>query len=48
MQLRHFAQVIKGNENPLVSGEEGLESLRVIEGMLQSASENRPIGMDEI
>jgi predicted dehydrogenase len=36
-QLLHFQQVIKGNEKPLVSGREGLQTLRVIEAIKQAA-----------
>ncbi len=36
-QARHFAAVIRGEETPLVDGEEGLSSLRVIEAIKRSA-----------
>lgn len=36
-QLNHFCDVICGNANPLVSGREGLETLRVIEAIKASA-----------
>ena len=36
-QLAHFANVIRGLEAPLVSGEEALQSLRVVEAFQQSA-----------
>jgi predicted dehydrogenase len=36
-QLQHFRDVILGDALPLVSGREGLETLRVIEGILESA-----------
>ncbi len=42
-QLKHLRQVILGNERPLVSGEEGLKSLRVIEALQQSALEQRTV-----
>lgn len=37
-QIRHFADVIRGRETPLVSGEEGLRSLQVVEAILESAA----------
>ena len=36
-QMAHFAQVIRGNESPIVSGREGLRSLEVIEAVAQAA-----------
>lgn len=36
-QISNFANVIRGEEQPLVSGEEGLKSLKVIEAIKQSA-----------
>lgn len=37
-QVSQFARVIRGEEAPLVSGREGLETLRVIEAVKQSAA----------
>ena len=37
LQLRHFCDVIAGRAEPLVSGREGLETLRVIEAIKQAA-----------
>ena len=36
VQLRHFADVIRGEVEPLVSGEEGMKSLQVIEAIIDS------------
>lgn len=36
-QIRHFTRVISGEESPLVSGEEGVKSLAVVEAVHQSA-----------
>ncbi|MEO1399607.1 MAG: Gfo/Idh/MocA family oxidoreductase, partial [Pseudomonadota bacterium] len=40
-QIRHFCSVIDGAEAPLVSGEEGVRTLRVIEAIKRSASTGR-------
>ena len=37
VQLAHFRQVILGEEQPLVSGWEGLKSLEVVEAVASSA-----------
>ena len=42
-QIYHFAEVIRGDAVPLVSGEEGLKSLRVIEALSESAMSNRAV-----
>lgn len=36
-QIDHFCDVIEGKAKPIVSGEEGLKSLRVIEAIIQAA-----------
>jgi predicted dehydrogenase len=38
LQLRQFCRVIRGDEGPLVSGREGLETLRVIDAVKRSAA----------
>ncbi|MBN9435629.1 Gfo/Idh/MocA family oxidoreductase [Bosea sp. (in: a-proteobacteria)] len=38
VQVRHFGEVIRGEAKPIVSGREGLETLRVIEAVKQAAS----------
>ncbi len=45
-QMNHFAQVIRGDTGPLVPGEEGLKSLRVIEALRKSAISGRPVDLD--
>ncbi|MCB2100287.1 MAG: Gfo/Idh/MocA family oxidoreductase [Rhodobacterales bacterium] len=42
-QLDHFCRVVRGQEAPLVSGEEGLRTLRVIEAAKQSARTGAPV-----
>ncbi|ACI56735.1 oxidoreductase domain protein [Rhizobium leguminosarum bv. trifolii WSM2304] len=37
LQIRQFCKVIRGHEEPLVSGREGLETLKVIEAVKRSA-----------
>lgn len=43
LQLQHFCDVIEGIATPLVSGREGLATLRVIEAIKASASTGRTI-----
>ncbi|MTE01175.1 gfo/Idh/MocA family oxidoreductase [Paracoccus sp. YIM 132242] len=45
-QVAQFARVIRGEEPPLVSGREGLETLRVIEAVKQSAATGTRIVLD--
>lgn len=42
-QIRHFAEVVRGNAQPLVSGREGLKTLAVIEAIKQSARSGRSV-----
>ncbi len=44
-QIRQFVAVINGDEAPLVSGEDGLKTLRVVEAVKHSASSGRAIEM---
>jgi predicted dehydrogenase len=39
LQMDHFARVIQGQEQPLVSGREGMQTLAVIEAILASAAQ---------
>ncbi len=43
VQMNHFAQVIKGEEDPLVSGVEALKSLEVVEAVALSSETGREI-----
>lgn len=42
-QVTHFAKVIRGEAEPLVSGQDGLDTLRVIEAVKQSAATGQRI-----
>ncbi|SHM25151.1 Gfo/Idh/MocA family protein [Roseibium suaedae] len=42
-QMRHFAGVIRGTEAPRVTARDGLQALRVIEAILQSARDGVPV-----
>ena len=44
-QIQHFCQVIRGEQEPLVSGEEGVETLRVIEAIQISAKNGETINL---
>ncbi len=44
-QVKQFRQVILGFEEPLVSGDEGLKTLRVIESIQRSALSGEPISL---
>ena len=43
VQMRHFANVIKGEEEPLVSGLQGMKSLEVVEAVSVSAESGREV-----
>jgi predicted dehydrogenase len=45
-QIRHFAAVIRGDEQPLVSGRDGLQALRVLEAIKASARDQRVVQVD--
>ena len=38
LQLRHFVEVIKGMAEPVVSGREGLQTLKVVEAINRAAA----------
>jgi predicted dehydrogenase len=38
LQIRQFCKVIRGEEEPLVSGREGLNTLKVIDAVKRSAA----------
>ncbi|MGD0107264.1 MAG: Gfo/Idh/MocA family oxidoreductase [Rhodopila sp.] len=45
LQIRQFANVIRGKEPPLVSGREGLQTLKVIEAVKQAAATGMAINV---
>ena len=47
-QIRHFADVIRGKAEPLVSGVEGMKTLQVIEAIQVSAEQQRAIDIDQM
>ena len=46
LQIRHFCAVIRGAATPLVSGREGLNTLKVIEAVKDSARTGALVAMD--
>ena len=44
-QIEHFAAVIRGREEPLVSGRDGLNTLRVVEAVQEAARTGRIISL---
>ena len=47
-QLRHFVNVVKNNEKPLVSGREGLRTLQVIEAIQKSALTQQSVKVENL
>ena len=47
-QLAHFCRVIRREETPLVSGDEGLRTLAATQAVLSSASEGRPVEIQHV
>ncbi|RUM06523.1 Gfo/Idh/MocA family protein [Rhizobium chutanense] len=47
VQLRHFCDVIRGDAAPLVSGREGLATLRVVEAIKRSAGSGQMIHLSD-
>jgi predicted dehydrogenase len=46
IQIRHFCNVVRGDEEPLVSGREGLNTLKVITAVKQAAETGQLIHVD--
>jgi predicted dehydrogenase len=48
LELDHLAACIRGNKQPFTPGEEGLQDLRLIDAILQSAREGRRIELPKV
>ena len=46
-QIDHFAAVIRGEVEPICSGRDGLQSLRVVEAVVESARTGRPVDLGD-
>ncbi|MBC8157710.1 MAG: hypothetical protein H8E94_00095 [Alphaproteobacteria bacterium] len=46
LQIRHFAGLVRGEVEPLVSGLEGLKTLQVIEAVKESARTGESITLE--
>jgi len=44
-QIRHFCDVIRGLASPMVSGREGLQTLKVVEAIKQAALSGQPVAV---
>lgn len=44
-QIEHFCDVIAGRDAPLVSGRDGLAALAIVEAILESARQARPVSL---
>ena len=42
-QLEHFCDVVRGKTEPLINGFDGLQTLRVVHGILESAKTRQPV-----
>ena len=47
-QIQHFADVISGRSEPLVSGREGLRTLRVVDAIQRAAASGGTVTLDDI
>lgn len=47
-QLRHFAAVVRGQEAPVVSGEDGLRSLAVVDAVIEAARTGLVVEVDDL
>jgi predicted dehydrogenase len=44
-ELLHFIDVLRGGAEPLVTGEDGLETLKVINAIIESANKGQKINI---
>lgn len=47
-QIAHFAQVVRGETEPIVSGEDGLRSLAVVEAVMEAARTGSLVDVDSV
>lgn len=47
-QLSHFARVVRGQEEPVMSGQDGLRSLAVVDAVIRAASTGRTVEINDI
>lgn len=47
-QIQHFARVAKGFETPLVTGEDGLRSLAVVDAVIEAAATGKVVTIDKL
>jgi predicted dehydrogenase len=47
-QIAHFCRVLRGEEKPLIDGEDGLRSLAAVLALEESARRNAPIAPDSL
>jgi predicted dehydrogenase len=46
-QITHFAAVIRGGEQPVCSGRDGLKTLKVVDAVIEAARTGRPVDVTE-
>ncbi len=42
-QVKHFADVILGDAEPICSGRDGLKTMQVVDAVIESARSGRPV-----
>ena len=47
-QVAHFAEVIRGEAEPVCSGRDGLASLRVVDAVVAAARTGRPVDLEPV
>ena len=44
-QVEHFAEVIRGEAEPICSGRDGLKTMQVVDAVVESARTGRPVNI---
>jgi len=44
-QVKHFAEVIRGEAEPICSGRDGLKTMQVVDAVVESARTGRPVNI---